>query len=275
MHCGYQVKMGAASILLSGLLNDISELYAEVTDSAFLPRLVQCMQKWIPIEHAYILEFERGLQPRQLLIADSGYDHDLSEYLNGLYLLDPYYDLYENQNKTGVFKLNVEDWDEYSGAEIYKRYWRRVMGNNEVAGLYEISDGRCVHVSFMIQTEDDQLVQDAVELMKLLETNFRTLFKLHFRTYSPQLEGDEKTRRDLHFAVRDVLENFGRDHLSDRERQIVQLLLKGHSAKSIATLLNISPGTVGVHRSNIYQKLEVGSQGDLFSKFVANLTNLQ
>jgi len=275
MHCGYQIRMGAASILLSDLLDDLAELYPEATENQFLTRLVQCMQKWIPIEHVYILEFERGLQPRQLLIADSGYDHDLSEYLNGLYLLDPYYDLYENQKKTGVFKLNVEDWDAYSGTETYKRYWRRVMGNNEIAGLYETSDGRCVHVSFMIQTEDDQLVQDAVELMKLLESNFCALFKLHFHTNGPKFGSDETTRRDLHATVREVLENFGRDFLSDREQQIVQLLLKGHSAKSIANLLNISPGTVGVHRSNIYQKLEVGSQGDLFSKFVANLTNLQ
>ena len=275
MHREYQFRIGAESIALSNILTDIADLYTVVAENQFLSQLIQCMRKWIPIKHVYILEFKRGLQPRQLLIDGGGYDHDLSEYLNGLYLLDPYYELYENQNKTGIFKLNIQDWDDYSGAEIYKRYWRRAMGNNEVAGLYEISDRRCIHVSFMVYTEDDRLVQDVVDLMKLLESNFNTLFKLHFLRDDQGIEDDETNRRDLHAAVRDVLEGFGSDILSDREREVVQLLLKGHSAKSIASLLKISPGTVGVHRSNIYQKLEVGSQGDLFSKFVANLTNLQ
>ena len=41
---------------------------------------------------------------------------------------------------------------------------------------------------------------------------------------------------------------------------------------SIATLLNISVGTVKVHRKNIYAKLEISSQSELFSLFLPLLT---
>jgi DNA-binding CsgD family transcriptional regulator len=267
--------MGPKSIPISDLFDGIAALYAVATEDKLLSHLIEFIEKWIPVQHADILEFKKGLQPRSLKATAGGYDHDLSKYLNGLYLLDPYYDLYENQDRTGIFKLNLEDWDNFSSTEDYKHYWRRFVGNNEVAGLYEIAEQHCIHVSFMIQTEDQQLVQDAVELMRLLESNFCIMFRNYFYSTGRQWITNEIDRREIHTTVSAVLENFGSDVLSDREQEIVRLLLKGHSAKSIATLLDITAGTVSVHRSNIYQKLAVAGQGDLFSKFVASLTNLQ
>ncbi|MGR3700268.1 MAG: LuxR C-terminal-related transcriptional regulator, partial [Roseovarius sp.] len=38
--------------------------------------------------------------------------------------------------------------------------------------------------------------------------------------------------------------------------------------------LGISPGTVRIHRRNIYAKLRVSSQGELFSSFIAALSEL-
>ena len=62
----------------------------------------------------------RGLQPFVLFVEGGGYDHDLNKYLHGLYLLDPHYDFYENQNKLGVFCLNLDDWDIFESKESYK-----------------------------------------------------------------------------------------------------------------------------------------------------------
>ncbi len=72
-----------------------------------------------------------------------------------------------------------------------------------------------------------------------------------------------------------VFEIFGEDVLTEREREIVALVLKGHSSLSIGYVLEISPGTVKIHRKNAYRKLGVVSQAELFSKFLAVLeTNL-
>ncbi len=275
MRSRYHVRMGPKSIPISDLFDDLAALYSVATEDKLLSLLIEFIERLIPVQHVNILEFKKGLQPRSLKAIGGGYDHDLSKYLNGLYLLDPYYDLYENQDKTGVFNLNLEDWDSFSSTEDYKRYWRLTVGNNEVAGLYEIADQHCIHLSFMIQTEDEQLVQDALGLMRLLESNFCILFRIYFYSSSRHSITNEINRRDIHTTVSKVLENFGNDVLSDREQEIVRLLLKGHSAKSIATLLAITAGTVSVHRSNIYQKLGVAGQGDLFSKFVSSLTSLQ
>jgi DNA-binding NarL/FixJ family response regulator len=46
-------------------------------------------------------------------------------------------------------------------------------------------------------------------------------------------------------------------HLTQREKEVLQLLIAGKSNKEIAFLLSISPKTVSVHRSNIMKKLGV------------------
>ena len=58
---------------------------------------------------------------------------------------------------------------------------------------------------------------------------------------------------------------FGEEPLSAREREIVTMILQGHSTESIALHLDISPGTVKIHRKNIYRKLQISTQAELFS----------
>jgi len=53
------------------------------------------------------------------------------------------------------------------------------------------------------------------------------------------------------------------DSLSEREREILQLVAEGHSSKSIAELLSVSPSTVETHRTHILQKLDVHSTAEL------------
>jgi DNA-binding NarL/FixJ family response regulator len=49
------------------------------------------------------------------------------------------------------------------------------------------------------------------------------------------------------------------------------LLLRGHSTKSIARALRIAPGTVMVHKRNLFAKLGITSQFELFSRFIDEL----
>ena len=52
-------------------------------------------------------------------------------------------------------------------------------------------------------------------------------------------------------------------HLSPREREILQLVAEGHTAKEIAFRLSISVKTVAFHRENIKTKLGVRSTAEL------------
>ena len=55
------------------------------------------------------------------------------------------------------------------------------------------------------------------------------------------------------------------NNLTSRERQILSLIANGHTTKSIAETLGLSPKTVENHRSNIMAKLEVNSMSELLA----------
>lgn len=55
--------------------------------------------------------------------------------------------------------------------------------------------------------------------------------------------------------------------LTPREREVASLVLKGHSSKSAARLLGISPATERLHRHRVYAKLEVSGHLDLCSRY--------
>jgi two-component system, NarL family, response regulator NreC len=64
-----------------------------------------------------------------------------------------------------------------------------------------------------------------------------------------------------HLADKGIGDRF--EALSEREREIFQLIAEGHSNKQIADLLSISPTTVETHRARILQKLDLHSTAEI------------
>lgn len=69
---------------------------------------------------------------------------------------------------------------------------------------------------------------------------------------------EDYVRRVADATVTDAYET-----LSDREREIFQLIAEGHSNKDAALILSISPATVETHRARILQKLDVHNTAEL------------
>jgi two-component system, NarL family, response regulator NreC len=64
--------------------------------------------------------------------------------------------------------------------------------------------------------------------------------------------------------------------LSEREREVLQLLAEGKATKQIATILFISVKTVETHRHNIMEKLEIYNLADLIKLAIREgLTSLE
>jgi len=54
-----------------------------------------------------------------------------------------------------------------------------------------------------------------------------------------------------------------RDHLTPREREVIQLLAEGKTSKEVAAALNLSVKTAETHRTNIMRKLDLHSVADV------------
>jgi two-component system response regulator NreC len=66
-------------------------------------------------------------------------------------------------------------------------------------------------------------------------------------------------RRSL--ARRGITDRY--DSLSEREREVFQLMAEGHSNKSMATLLGVSSATVETHRAHLLEKLDLHSVAEV------------
>lgn len=64
-----------------------------------------------------------------------------------------------------------------------------------------------------------------------------------------------------HLADKGISDRY--ESLSEREREIFQLVAEGHSNKEIADLLSISSTTVETHRARILQKLDLHSTAEI------------
>ena len=64
-----------------------------------------------------------------------------------------------------------------------------------------------------------------------------------------------------HLATKGIVDRY--DSLSEREREVFQLVAEGRSNKEIAEILFVSLSTIETHRGHILQKLDVHSTAEL------------
>lgn len=82
--------------------------------------------------------------------------------------------------------------------------------------------------------------------------------KSYFSPAVAQVMLDDYVRR---LAEQGITDRF--DGLSEREREVMQLVAEGRSSKEIAEVLSIAPSTVETHRAHIFQKLDVHNTAEL------------
>jgi len=137
--------------------------------------------------------------------------------------------------------------------------------------LVEVNQGLRVLVSLGIRDPEKTINNADLVFLDTTWPIINALCRQHWRkldlsSATDYRQGEEKNRLGAPLDL--AFQNFGRDHLSERECEIVHLVLKGHSSKSIADLLNISSDTVKAHRKHVHTKLQISSQAELFSLFL-------
>ncbi len=193
----------------------------------------------------------------------------ISAYFDGAYLLDPFYDLYKAGASDGVYRLNEIAPDDFLETEYYKRYFKKTRIIDETGILVRLNADITLGVSFSLREGSPPRELKIQDLRKTFPI-FSSVAQQHWSReiqLTPLLEvghSNGQFGNTLDAAFR----NFGKEYLTDRECEIVKLILKGYASKSIAELLEISVDTVKVHRKHFHGKLSVASQAELFSLFI-------
>ena len=184
-------------------------------------------------------------------------------WLDGAYLLDPFYTLFTSGSPEGIYQLSEVAPDNFYESEYYLSYYTQTGLTDECGLLFKMDDDHSVLVS--LGTRGGPAIK--ASQVANLQTVLPVLSALCHRQQSAS-EGEITFSAPLDKAFR----NFGRDHLSARECEVIQLILKGHSNKAIAQLLDISIDTVKVYNKRFHAKLGISSQAELFSLFLESIS---
>ncbi|CAH1043100.1 helix-turn-helix transcriptional regulator [Halomonas sp. TD01] len=190
----------------------------------------------------------------------------IDRYLSGAYLLDPFFTAIDGGLDSGVYRLRELAPDRFESSDYYAHYYRSLGLADEVGLFACVGEDVLMVVSLGFQ-KDAPLKRRSLQVLKnvapLIETLLMEFWKWQGMLFQQTLE--------KHAPVEAAFASFGQQLLTAREQEIVRLLLAGHSTKSAARELDISDGTVKVHRKHIYQRLDISSQSQLFQLFLEHV----
>lgn len=232
--------------------------------------LIQAISVVVNHEGTCLLAFHKDSSPDVIhhTLEPAGQKHYLDRYLAGPYLLDPLYQLAMQERKPGCCRFRDQLPDRFRSSEYYRRYCEQTHLLDEMDYLASVSDRTTLVL--VIGRRDRMFSKAELQRLALIEPTVQACMARIWSSWEARQGG--AIRNDaLHNKLIDCFERFGESVLTDRERQISQLLLRGHSSKAIARVLKIAPGTVMVHKRNLFAKLQISSQYELFSLFIDKL----
>ena len=207
------------------------------------------------------------------------YERGLKNYLNYTYVINPAYRAYRMGKEAGVYMIS--DFIQNDSQSILDEHdidvhiedsepigyrtpgWPKNMA--EVIVLINLPNKTVLDFSFLSPLGSRQ-TKDAKASLERLFPILNAVLLRQFAINPGSLDSESTLS-----SQEDRFHEFGCDVLTAREREITQLVLIGHSSNSISLNLGISLPTVKSHRRNIYSKLQISSQAELFSLFLLHL----
>ena len=189
----------------------------------------------------------------------------LEVYTEVAYVLDPFFLRFREKKGDEVLRLREIAPDTFRKSEYYHQFYKRMGLRDECGLLIHISDNAALFFSFGAH-EKGRITSPA--RLAVATAFVAALARRHWTALTPS-RPDGTGRLAAHLEA--AFDAFGTSVLSPRESEITQMILRGHSSKSIARVFGNSPETIKVHRRRIFSKLGIASQGELLSLFLSAL----
>lgn len=201
----------------------------------------------------------------------------VTDYQEGPYLLDPFYQSCEEGVDPGLYRLRDIAPDRFYHSEYFRSYYRRTGLAEEIAFLVALPHGMMLTISLMRAGTSTAFNERDMNKLRRIEPVIQISAAKHWRSLGHVNENGIKRKNaapPIDLQVASAFDNFGDGVLTPRERDVVRMVLRGHSSDSIGRHLNITTGTVKIHRKNSYAKLGISSQSELFSHFISHLSGI-
>jgi DNA-binding CsgD family transcriptional regulator len=240
----------------------------------FFPALVEAVRSRVPIAYPQFWLYHSSLPPRVLYheIPAPAVASQIDDYLDGPYREDPFFQTSMDRPKSRVYLLSRVTTGRLEESSYYNDYYSSTGTVDEAVYLSLLSRGNVINLSMMRLPKQGRFSDEEYQLLYSLAEPISSLLRIHseFDAFAvsnliqPEIDG----QIDLAFRT------FGASLLSPREKDVLELMLRGYGTDTSASRLSIARETVRRHRKSIYRKLDVSSQTDLFSLFLNALSCL-
>ena len=239
-------------------------------------RLIEAAAVVLPFQAALCVINRRHRAPVYLCdtYKDEGAKRAVQRYIDSTYLINPVYNAFLGGLDSGLYRMRdlaPDEWDSGLPLDDLKMNpdaaeeigflthgWPARM--EELVLVQRISADVMAEISFAQPVSSGGFSESAIQVFQ----PFLPLFAIALETIAAAAIDKSPHSSSLTFE----LEAFGSQVLTPRENEVVQLILKGHSGKSICNALGISMPTQKSHRKNAYAKLGISGQPELFSLFL-------
>jgi DNA-binding CsgD family transcriptional regulator len=249
------------------------EVVAAIGSVAFAPALATLLQGVAPYSFTVVFGYSGTARPLDLYddFPDTKRRVFVTDYQDGPYLLDPFYLAATRPVAAGLYRIRDLAPDRFYQGEYFRNYYVQTGLAEEIGFFVDLPEGATVVLSLMRDERpfSSREFKALGEVRPMVEACIRRNWADLPARFTQSSTAPAGPRIDGH--IEHALQGFGGGILTARERQIVEHTLKGHSAEAVGRILEISPGTVRIHRRNIYAKLRISSQGELFSRFIQTL----
>lgn len=246
--------------LLEQWSRGIAEIAAAQRSPVFVPAMLASVKRLVDFD--FVMAFAYSGTSRPLTLADTldQQSHMIisEDYADGPFLLDPFFRLVEEGVRAGCYSLHEIAPDHFRRSEYFRIHYSRTRIGEEIAVFFEPGGGLTGAISFGRWDTSPPVTRADLDILRALDPAIAALCAGHWSNLRGQ-RAQVQTRG----LVPATLQS-----LTQREREIVTMVLRGHSTESIAMQLGISPGTVKIHRKNIYRKMNVSTQAELFAAFL-------
>jgi DNA-binding CsgD family transcriptional regulator len=252
----------------------LAALVRSIGTPGFGPSLVEALRHVVIFDHMVIFAYRGDARPRCLFDTFTAEERHIfvTLYQEGPYLLDPFFHACRGAKRPGLFRMRELAPDRFYQSEYFRSYYNKTGLAEEVGIFLPLEGGLMVAISLMRAGETGAFSDHDLARLRIVEPVLRALAQRHWanlaREWRDEGAGPKPGRLDLDTLLKGAFAGGGRPRLTRRESEIASLVLRGHSSESIGRLLGVSPGTIKIHRKNIYRKLRISSQAEMFSIFL-------
>ncbi len=248
--------------------DDLAAALEAIGTPDYLPRLIDYAGSFAAHDRITVTRYFKHAPP-EFLTHRNFSDALVERYLTVYYPYDPYYAYCRDGRAPGIVPLAEFGSRDFKHGRYIAEFLRQSVIKDEIGVL--LSDGPSSMLGIFLERAARSFSMRDLAKLTAAFPRLAAIHAAHLKVTGTARGGVQKEKRPPTIgasAASGALPDHLWPDLTQRERELVGMILAGHPPQSIAARLGISAGTVRNHRQNIFRKLDITSEREVFLQYL-------